>query len=88
MAQKMITLEHYNEPDQAHNDRELLEEAGMHPVIIDDRQGDVMSGPPAVDSSKRVALQVPQSEASLAYDILEEHWESQADDMVDAYDRY
>ncbi|MCC6145164.1 MAG: hypothetical protein IT368_15260 [Candidatus Hydrogenedentes bacterium] len=66
MAERMVTLLRYQDPDQAIFYTELLENAGIPVEIVDQREMDedeVPEAPALPGEGGRVLLQVPESRA-------------------------
>jgi hypothetical protein len=75
MGERLVTLLRYEHPDQAIMFQELLENEGIRVVVTDERpeDGDPADALPGVGTG--VLLQVPESEAKRAAEILQEEFD-------------
>ena len=75
MAERLVTMLRYEHPDQALVFQEFLENEGIKAIITDARPDD---GPPEEalpGPGNNVLLQVPESEAKRAGEILQEEFD-------------
>lgn len=88
MEENYVTVEHYTDRDRAAHDRELLEDAGLHPALEEEAPGSVYGE--NEDTSREVVyvLEVPESELEEATQLLEEFWESEDRDTLDILDDF
>lgn len=70
MTEQMITLREFREPEQAEAYRDLLELAGLHPVVVDNRPERVSGYLPVISRDGCIQLQVPEDEAAEANALL------------------
>lgn len=85
MTTPMVIVETYDDIDIVNHDKGLLEEAGLHPVIVPSRSGEPFDRAGG-ESDGLYALQVPQAETGRAMQILEEFWEAEVDEAIDMYE--
>lgn len=74
-----IDLEHYTDADRAEHDRSLLEDEDLHPTLREEADDENQEG-------KILVLEVPESEADRAYEILQEYWETEDEDTLEIFD--
>ena len=82
MEHKMITIDRYEDLDQARRDMELLEEGGFRPVLVDESNGLPLDAPSGGDFDGVVAIQVPKSQAHEAF----EHLAASIDEEIEEYE--
>lgn len=72
MSERLVTLLRYEDPDQALYFQERLESEGIRVVITDERLGEGEPDQALPGSGGNVLLQVPETQAKEAADILEQ----------------
>jgi hypothetical protein len=80
MNERYVTLMRFRDLAQAEFHRELLENEGIDVVIVDDRPDDQATPELLPDAGGPVLLQVPETEAERAGQILEEGFDERMGD--------
>ena len=70
MESTMVTIDRYEDLNQARRDIELLEEGGFMPVLVDESNGLALDAPTGSEFDGNVVIQVPESQAKEAFDYL------------------
>ena len=73
MAEPLVTIMAYARDSQAQYHRELLENAGLKPVIVQDESGEPPEELTLSQHGGPMLLQVPESQVKTAGEVLEEY---------------
>lgn len=93
MRVRLTTVEHFDSLDEVERAKDILEDAGLQPIVVDEAR---------LDSEGVFALQVPEEQAERAEELLDSamrpeeeeametltEWESESDELRESYERY